>query len=64
MIYQSNRQPSAAKTGAKWLLLSLAFIWLVGCAGLAKTTKVARDPFADGKFSCGEEIPGGKRARG
>jgi hypothetical protein len=52
----SNHHASATKMGAKWLLLCLAFVWLVGCMGLGKT-KSARDPFASTKFSCGEDIP-------
>jgi hypothetical protein len=55
-----TRRPSPTKIGVKWLLLSLAFVWLVGCVGLGKKTKAARDPFADHKFSCGEEMPNGK----
>jgi hypothetical protein len=52
-----KRRPSPAKTGAKWLLLCLAFVWLVGCVGLTGKGKKPRDPFADHKFKCGEEMP-------
>lgn len=41
---------------AKWLLLSLVFVWLVGCIGLSGK-KQARDPFPDRQFSCGEDMP-------
>lgn len=58
MQIASHRMASPAKTGAKWLLLGLAFVWLVGCAGLTNKNKMARDPFADPKFSCGEDKPG------
>lgn len=43
---------------AKWLLLSLVFVWLVGCVG-PSAKKKARDPFLDRSFSCGEEKPSG-----
>lgn len=52
----SNHRSSTTMTGAKWLLLSLAFVWLVGCVGLNKS-KSPRDPFASTKFSCGEDMP-------
>jgi hypothetical protein len=55
----SKRRSSPARIGAKWLLLSLAFVWLVGCVGLSGKSKQARDPFADHKFKCGEEMPNG-----
>lgn len=54
----SKHSSSLAKCGVKWLLLSLAFVWLVGCVGLsAKNKRSARDPFAEHKFSCGEDMP-------
>lgn len=53
-----KRSSSPAKIGVKWLLLSLAFVWLVGCIGPGAKSK-ARDPFAEGKYSCGEEMPPG-----
>ena len=62
MQITSKRRSSPAKIGAKWLLLSLAFVWLVGCVGLTGKPKPARDPFADHKFSCGEEMPNGKKS--
>ena len=46
MQIASKRRSSPAKIGAKWLLLSLAFVWLVGCVGLTGKPKPARDPFA------------------
>lgn len=52
------------KLCAKWLLLSMAFAWLVGCAAFKhhdEIVKRGRDPFADQKFSCGEEIPTSRR---
>ena len=57
-----KRRSSPAKIGAKWLLLSLAFVWLVGCVGLTGKPKQVRDPFADHKFKCGEEMPNGKKS--
>lgn len=62
MQFTSKRRSSPAKTGAKWLLLSLAFVWLVGCVGPG-AKKAARDPFTDHKFSCGEEMPPGNLAK-
>lgn len=58
MLFTSNRT-SPTRIGVKWLLLSLAFVWLVGCAGLGSKKQAARDPFADQRFSCGEDKPGG-----
>jgi hypothetical protein len=52
-----NRSPLRVKTGAKWLLLCLGFVWLVGCTSVIPKTKKGMDPFAQQKFSCGEEIP-------
>ena len=60
MQFKSTRQASLARIGAKWLLLGVAFIWLVGCAGLTGKPKQLRDPFAEHKFKCGEEMPNGK----
>lgn len=46
---------------ARWLLLAVTLVWLVGCAHpLMGKKKAARDPFAAEKFSCGEEIPKGR----
>lgn len=60
MEITSNRPSSLAKLGIKWLLLSLAFVWLVGCVGLNSKAKKQADKFADHKFSCGEEMPPAK----
>ncbi|MBS0207085.1 MAG: hypothetical protein JSS49_29770 [Planctomycetes bacterium] len=57
MQTSSNRQSSLAGLGIKWLLLSLAFVWLVGCVGLNSKARKQVDKFADHKFSCGEEMP-------
>lgn len=53
----STPRGSRTKSSMKWLLLSLAFVWLVGCVGLSAKNKKARDPFAEHKFSCGEDMP-------
>ena len=58
----TSKRRSPAVTGAKWLLLSLAFVWLVGCVGLTGKAKNVRDPFADRKFKCGEEMPSGSKS--
>lgn len=52
-----TRRGSLAQSSVRWLLLSLAFVWLVGCVGLSSKNKKARDPFAEHKFSCGEDMP-------
>ena len=62
MQLSSKWRTSPVKIGAKWLLLSLAFVWLVGCVAPNSRSKV-RDPFADGKFKCGEEMPPGHLAK-
>lgn len=56
----SSNQTSPTNLGVKWLLLSLAFVWLVGCVGLGKK-QAARDPFNDPRFSCGEDKPSGAK---
>lgn len=58
MPQSSKRRSSPTKLGFKWLLLSLAFVWLVGCVAPNAKSK-GRDPFAEGKFKCGEEMPPG-----
>lgn len=52
-----TRRGTLAQSSVRWLLLSLAFVWLVGCVGLSAKNKKARDPFAEHKFSCGEDMP-------
>ena len=58
-MFVTTNQSSPKRLGMKWLLLSLAFFWLVGCVGLGSKKQASRDPFADPKFSCGEHKPGG-----
>ena len=58
MLQSTKSRPSLAILSVKWLLLSLAFVWLVGCVAPNARTK-GRDPFAEGKFKCGEEMPPG-----
>ncbi len=58
MLQSTKSRPSLAILSVKWLLLSLAFVWLVGCVAPNTRTK-GRDPFAEGKFKCGEEMPPG-----
>ena len=58
MLQSTKSRPSLAILSVKWLLLSLAFVWLVGCVAPNTRTK-GHDPFAEGKFKCGEEMPPG-----
>lgn len=60
-----QRVSSHRTLSARWWLLTLALVCLIGCASPMK--KKPRDPFeqnrADGKFSCGEQIPPGQAPR-
>ena len=56
-----NINSSPMKSCAKWLILSLVFVWLVGCAAMPGRKVAKKDPFQD-KFSCGEQIPRGRAA--
>ncbi|MBX3449585.1 MAG: hypothetical protein KF777_08510 [Planctomycetaceae bacterium] len=55
-VSQSASSPRSLVSSAKWMLLTIAFLWLVGCHLPLKATQ-GKKTTKPGEFSCGEACP-------
>ena len=55
-VNEAQSSPLNLLVSAKWMLLTIAFLWLVGCHLPIKATQ-GKKTTKPGEFSCGEECP-------
>lgn len=55
-VNEAQSSPLNLLVSAKWMLLTIAFLWLVGCHLPIKATQDKKTT-KPGEFSCGEACP-------